>query len=191
MKNKEKIIKTASLLFHQSGYNQTSVDKILEKSGVKKSNFYYHFKRKEELALNILDKWINEYESEVIPTTLTNPDLSPKNRLNEFYLLITQFHKRMECKSGCPFGNLAIEMSDINEKFRKRLSDFFMRWQKAIESCIQQGIEEGDFRDNLEPDYLAGLILSQLEGAIMMVKTHKTLTPLINGRKTVLKLLEA
>jgi hypothetical protein len=52
-------------------------------------------------------------------------------------------------------------------------------------------VENGDFRSDLNPALTAGLILSQLEGAIMMVKTYKTLDPLAKGAQSVLKLLEA
>jgi TetR/AcrR family transcriptional repressor of nem operon len=81
-------------------------------------------------------------------------------------------------------------MSDINEKFRTRLSAFFKRWEEAIEGCIREGIENGDFRNDINPTFAAGLILSQLEGAILMAKTYKTLDPLANGAQTVLKLLQ-
>jgi TetR/AcrR family transcriptional repressor of nem operon len=190
-KSKEKIIKVASDLFHKKGYQQTSVDEILERSGVKKSNFYYHFKSKEELALKVLDLRIEEFESDVIYTTLRDASLSPKKRLHKFYERVKAFHQSLKCRAGCPFGNLAIEMSDVNEKFRKRLGLFFERWERTIENCIKEGVENGDFRSDLNPALTAGLILSQLEGAIMMVKTYKTLDPLAKGAQSVLKLLEA
>ncbi len=190
-KSKEKIIEFASELFHKKGYQQASVDEILEGSGVTKSNFYYHFKTKEELALTILDMRIKQFEYEVVSGTLGEISISPKSRLLKLYEQVTKFHQGLKCSGGCPFGNLAIEMSDVNEKFRERLSLFFMRWEKAIEACIVEGIKKGEFRNDLNPSITAGFILSQLEGAIMMVKTHKTIAPLITGAQTVLKLLEA
>lgn len=189
-KSREKVIEVATGLFHRKGYQPTSVDEILVGSGVSKSNFYYHFKTKEDLALSILDISISQFESEVISRTLGENSLSPKNRLLKFYDRVTTFHRGLKCSGGCPFGNLAIEMSDINEKFRTRLSAFFKRWEEAIEGCIREGIENGDFRNDINPTLAAGLILSQLEGAIMMAKTYKTLDPLANGAQTVLKLLQ-
>ncbi|HEX9830458.1 MAG TPA: TetR/AcrR family transcriptional regulator [Thermodesulfobacteriota bacterium] len=190
-KNRDKIMEVASELFHKKGYRQTSVDDILAASGASKSNFYYHFKTKEDLALSILDMRIRQFESEVISTTLGENSLSPKNRLLKLYDRVTTFHRRLKCSRGCPFGNLAIEMSDVNEKFRGRLAAFFKRWEKGIETCIVEGIEKGEFRSDINPSCTAGFILSQLEGAIMMVKTYKTITPLVTGTQTALKLLEA
>jgi TetR/AcrR family transcriptional repressor of nem operon len=191
MKSREKIIKVATELFHKKGYQPTAVDEILEASGVTKSNFYYHFGSKEELALETLERRMREFGVEVISSTLGETSLSPKERLQRFYDRIIKFHRDLRCKYGCPFGNPAIEMSDANEKFRKRLSAFFKYWEKAIEECVKEGISKGEFRRNINPKLAACVVLAQLEGAIMMIKTHKTLEPLIMGTKAVLKLLEA
>ncbi|MGE5445051.1 MAG: TetR/AcrR family transcriptional regulator [Ignavibacteriales bacterium] len=190
MKSKEKIILVATDLFHKKGYQTTTVDEIAEATGVTKSNLYYHFRSKEELALETLDMRMKQFESEVILSTLGEISLSPQKRLQQFYDRVADFHSSLECRYGCPFGNLAIEMSDVSEKFRKRLSIFFRNWEKAIEKCIDEGIREGEFRRDINPKLVAQLILSQVEGAIMMVKTHKILEPLTAGAKVVLKLLE-
>jgi TetR/AcrR family transcriptional repressor of nem operon len=190
MKNKEKVIKVATQLFHKKGYQATTVDEILEASEITKSNFYYHFRSKEELALQTLEIRMREFKAKVISSTLGETSLSPKERLQRFYNRIIKFHRDLECKYGCPFGNPAIEMSDVNEKFRKRLRTFFKSWEKAIEECVEDGVTKGEFHRNINPKLVAGLILAQVEGAIMMVKTYKTLDPLTAGTRTVLKLME-
>ncbi len=190
-KSKDRILTNAQELFHKKGFQQTSVDEILRESGVTKSNFYYHFKSKEELGLQILDRRIKQYEAEVLSTTLENKSMSPSVRIGKFYAKVKTFHADMGCVKGCPFGNLAIEMSGVNEKFRGSLSAFFIRWEKTIEDCISEGINNGEFRDDISPKIIAQLILSHLEGAVMMVKTHRSIDPLSSGSKTIIKLLEA
>ena len=54
MTNKDKITETAYELFRSFGYNGTSIDMLIKTAGVSKSNFYYYFESKEELALKIL-----------------------------------------------------------------------------------------------------------------------------------------
>lgn len=191
IKSKEKILASARELFHESGFQQTSVDEILKKSGVTKSNFYYHFKSKEELGLIILDRFIKQYETDVLSKTLGNKNLTPSDRLIEFYKAVRTFHRDLEKPRGCPFGNMAIEMSGSNESFREKLSVFFNSWEKIIEECIREGISKGDFRSDLPPGVIAQFILSHLEGAIMMVKTHRSIEPLSSGSETILRLLKA
>ena len=190
-KSKEKILASARELFHENGFQQTSVDEILKKSGVTKSNFYYHFKSKEELGLIILDKFIKQYETDVLTKTLGNKTLTPSERLIVFYNAVRTFHRDLEKPKGCPFGNMAIEMSGSNEGFREKLSVFFNSWEKTIEDCIREGMSTGDFRSDLPPGVIAQLILSHLEGAILMVKTHRSIEPLSSGSETILRLLTA
>lgn len=190
-KSKEKILASAKELFHEYGFQQTSVDEILKKSGVTKSNFYYHFKSKEELGLKILQRFINQYEADVLIKTLGNKSLGPSERLVEFYNSVKTFHRDLNNPKGCPFGNMAIEMSGSNENFREKLSAFFNSWEKVIEECINEGMRTGDFRSDLHPGVVAQLILSHLEGAIMMVKTHRSIEPLSSGSETILRLLKA
>lgn len=190
-KSKEKILASAKELFHEYGFQQTSVDEILKKSGVTKSNFYYHFKSKEELGLIILERFIKQYEADVLMKTLGNKSLGPSERLVEFYNAVKTFHRDLNNPKGCPFGNMAIEMSGSNENFREKLSAFFNSWEKVIEECINEGMSTGDFRSDLHPGVVAQLILSHLEGAIMMVKTHRSIEPLSSGSETIMRLLKA
>lgn len=189
--SKEKVINSAQELFHLNGFQNTSIDDILESTGVTKSNLYYHFKSKEELGLLILEKRIGEYEAKFLSDTLENNSISPEKRLKRYYKKVTNYHEDLKCEKGCPFGNLALEMSDTNEKFRSRLSDFFNHWQKVIEKCIKEGIEQKEFRRDISPKIISELILSHLEGAIMMAKTHRSIAPIKSGSKTIMKLIKA
>jgi TetR/AcrR family transcriptional regulator, transcriptional repressor for nem operon len=190
-KSKEKILVCAKELFHEHGFQQTSVDEILKQSGVTKSNFYYHFKSKEELGLIILERFIAHYETEVLLKTLGNNSLQPAEKLSNFYITVKTYHRDLQKARGCPFGNLAIEMSGTNEHFREKLSAFFNSWERIIEACIKEGMSKGDFRSDLPAGVVAQLILSHLEGAIMMVKTHRSIEPLSTGSETIMKLLKA
>jgi len=188
--SKEKIIDSAQELFHLKGYQNTSVDDILKSTGVTKSNFYYHFKSKEELGLLVLEKRIKQYETNFLSDTLANTFIPPEKRLKNYYKRVTAYHKNLNCRNGCPFGNLALEMSDVNENFRQRLSDFFNHWQKIIEGCIKEGIRKKEFRGDISANTISQLILSHLEGAIMMVKTHRSIKPLRMGSKTIIELIK-
>lgn len=52
---REKILKAAASLFHEFGYNGTSVQDIVTKANVPKGSFYNYFKSKEELAIAVSD----------------------------------------------------------------------------------------------------------------------------------------
>ena len=189
--SKKKIIDSAQALFHRQGFQQTSLDDITRVSGVTRSNLYYHFNSKEELGLEALRERIRHYEAEVLEPTLRNASLPPAERLSEFYSRVAAYHRSQIPPAGCPFGNLAVEMCGTNDNFREVLSSFFDMWEDSLESCIRQGIESGEFRGDYSPRLIAQMILSHLEGMVLMVKTHRTMEPLDWGTAMILTLLKA
>ncbi len=51
---KSRVLQTATKLINEKGFCNTSVNDIINASGVKKGNLYFHFPSKEELSLAIL-----------------------------------------------------------------------------------------------------------------------------------------
>ncbi|WP_395765358.1 TetR/AcrR family transcriptional regulator [Elizabethkingia anophelis] len=56
---RERILATATILFHRQGYNNTGINQIIIKSGVSKATFYDHFKSKDDLCIEFFKKDIN------------------------------------------------------------------------------------------------------------------------------------
>jgi AcrR family transcriptional regulator len=65
-KPRERILSTTLLLFHKQGFNSTGINQIIEEAKVSKASFYQHFKSKDELCIEFLnrryDYWISELE---------------------------------------------------------------------------------------------------------------------------------
>ncbi|WP_258056071.1 TetR/AcrR family transcriptional regulator [Streptomyces sp. Ru62] len=48
------ILDTAAALFAEKGYSQTSIQDILDRTGLKKGGLYYHFKTKQQIAVAVV-----------------------------------------------------------------------------------------------------------------------------------------
>lgn len=59
---KESILVSAQRLFSEKGYDATSMDEIALQTGVPKSLIYYHFKNKDKLLQEIVNKFFIEYK---------------------------------------------------------------------------------------------------------------------------------
>lgn len=121
---KEKLVDSAGKLFHQIGFNQTSLADIAEDSGVPLGNVHYYFKTKAELILEVLNhrsknlkSWYQELET--LP--------SPKERLLKF-LNDTEGHKHKVAKYGCPVGSLCQEL-DKERTSVSKLADGILKYQ--------------------------------------------------------------
>ena len=177
MSNRDKLIDTAAQLFHSHGFEGTSINLLMETSGVSKSNFYYYFESKEALGLLAIEKAASEFRETILSKTVLNLDLNPLERLDGFYEEIISYqHSLFEqsCNAGCFFGNLALEQSAANENFRSALGDFFREVEGSLEQCLMDGVEKGFFKKEIDPKETATLLVSQIEGAILLLKVYSS-----------------
>ena len=75
---KSRIVSAAWQLFHERGYNGTTVDDIIELSGTSKGSFYYYFNTKDEL-LNTLSVILDDYYEEL--DVAMDPDMDSFEKL--------------------------------------------------------------------------------------------------------------
>ena len=136
--SKHKILEVSRDLFYRRGYLATSVDDILVEAKVSKSNFYYHFKSKEDLGIAVLDDRRAEFEA-ALASTLCNDALTPQERLSSFLKRLAE-SREAHASSGCPFGNLVAEMSDHSERFRHELSSMFSALSAVVARAVAESI---------------------------------------------------
>lgn len=191
MRNKDKLILVACRLFHLYGYKGTSVDMIMRESGVCRSNFYYYFSSKEALAMAAIKKTSLMFRDKVLTKTLLNGRLTPLERLDSFYEEAISIHNSLfseDLYAGCFFGNLALEQSS-NKDFRSALNLFFTEWYKAFRLCLEEGVERGFFKKDIDPENAARLLISQIEGAILLSKVRNSMDPLVSVSMEMRKLI--
>lgn len=173
MSARKEIIASASRLFHTKGYNNTSVQDILDASSVFRNNFYYHFESKERLGFEVLGKRMRWWYGYVIAPSLDNRELRPSERLNALLDRVRSIGCSKEGELGCPFGNLAQEMSCIHEPFRQALSDFFRNIADRFTHCFEEGKKMGDFPRDLPSQEVAAFAIAVIQGSYLLRKTHK------------------
>lgn len=192
-KSREKIVLCAKEMFYQVGYPFTSIDDILKRCGVAKSNFYYHFESKEQLALEVLDQWFADQEA--LLSVLTDPVQSPRQRLNQFTDIICRAQSNERNMAGCPFGNFVASLptrtaDERHERFRQRLDQLLTRTQNALEACFAEGIQHGEFRDDISPADMATLFMATIQGLSLLTKTYRSVASMNCGFVLMLKLLQ-
>lgn len=190
MSSREKILQVALEQFYRAGYQATSVDDIIARASVSKSNFYYHFKSKEELGTAVLCIRGSEF-SKLLEQTLCNGALSPRERLQSFLDFLHQTQDANLDKRGCPFGNLVAEMAEHNERFRCQLSEVFGSLTKSVTELIEEGQARNAFRKDVAAIDMATLVVQTVQGMLLLTKCHKSVDCLKRGADTLVRLVES
>jgi len=188
--SREKVLIAATELFCERGFSQASMEEILKAAHVTKSNFYYHFPSKEALGMEVLTRLQEEMKNDVWPRTLQDPSKSPLERIESVVQCIVDNLERTDCRSGCPFANLAVELSDGWPKFRETLAAFFKETVRQIAGCVRDAQRAGEIPAQLDANMTALLFFTQLEGAVILAKTYKDISPIRQSVEALQKLLQ-
>jgi AcrR family transcriptional regulator len=168
-RTRERLLKAGYREVYRSGFQSASIDTILAAANVTKGALYYHFESKEALGHAIID--------EVVATFLRNNWLLPlqrsedKDPIDALIDIVQAKPARLrDLKGGCPLVNLAQEMSQLDEQFRKRLEAMFQAWQESVAMALRRGQSQGTVRRDLVPDETASFLIAMVEGYLVLAK---------------------
>ncbi|MDQ6600797.1 TetR/AcrR family transcriptional regulator [Bacillus salipaludis] len=186
--NRKRVIEIAANLFLEMGFLYTSMDELVRVSKVSKSNVYYHFSNKEEILESVVDYWIAMYNY-AMEEVLNQQQFSVEQRVIMFLTHLSQGVQEREFKGGCPFITLAIQCPAQAIQLKERIGMFFTELQSKVSLLITQGIERGEFRNTIQPEEVAALFITNLEGALFIAETQKDATIIIKTVQQFMQLL--
>jgi TetR/AcrR family transcriptional repressor of nem operon len=96
-----------------------------------------------------------------------------------------EFLKSADYTLGCPIGNFAQEMGDINPAFREKLKTSLDAMVNQFSKVLQEAQRSGHISKALETQEAARFIVSSWEGALMLMKVAKSTEPLENHAKFI------
>lgn len=164
---REKILKTAALLFQRQGYAATGINQIIAESGQPKGSLYFHFpKGKQEIA-----KAAAIESSRKVSTQLADVFANTKTPLEATTVICMAFANQLATsgyQDGCPISPLATSASAEATSLRDACTDAYESWLSLIEVGLEgHGVEASQSRS------YASLILSSVEGAILLSQARR------------------
>lgn len=167
---RQEIIRRAAPIFNQKGYDGAALSDLMRATGLEKGGIYRHFASKEELAAEAFDyAWGETFGGRI-------QDLDAiANSVDRLKNLVTNFvERRGTIPGGCPLLNTAVDNDDGNSVLRKRARKALSGWRSYIISVLREGIKAGEIRAKTDTKKLATLIISSLEGAIMVDRLERS-----------------
>ena len=90
-KTRQTILRTATRLFLQRGFGQTSTRDIAKEIGITQPALYHHFSDKEVLFLEVMTRFSSKVRQD-INKALRKHDLSPEDQLYEIVKALRRHH---------------------------------------------------------------------------------------------------
>ncbi len=171
---RERILQEAEHVIHLKGYNHACLDEIAAACGMTKGNLIHHYGSKAELALAVLDYKIKEFKSRKVDPVCAQA--VPEDAIVAMFTEAEHFFNDNGCRAGCFVGNIALEMSDLDETFRLRVAGFFDAWADSLSACLERCKSSGYFTPALDARASAESVVALYEGAIMLARSRRDAT---------------
>jgi len=179
---RESIIKTASNLFYQKGYNLTGINEIIKESGIAKATLYNHFKSKEDICVAYLD-----YLNRSFLTDIKHFSESKKNGINQVLALFDFLEKLFFNNNfnGCWCLNTISEIPRENEKIRNEIQKAKAAFLNLIVTLLEANFPK---KKKKEVDVLSKQIYLIYESAVSESHLHQDVWP-ITTAKGIIKII--
>ncbi|HWF46875.1 MAG TPA: TetR/AcrR family transcriptional regulator [Bryobacteraceae bacterium] len=166
---RRKIVEAAAPIFNKRGYEGSSLNDLMDATGLKKGGIYRHFSSKEELAAEAFDyTWKAVWNVRLLHVDET------ANGIDKLKQLIANFIDfRSPIAGGCPVLNTAIDADDGNPVLRARAAKALRSWLTRLQTIVEQARERGEARPGVDPKIVATLIVASLEGALMISRLQR------------------
>lgn len=173
--SRERLLDAAADLMYARGYEAVSVADLCEAADARKGSFYHWWPSKRDLALAMLDRaWEHNRARMFDPIFISDdPVVVRFQRYADFLadgLIVNR--DRTGRVVGCRFGNFAVELSTRDDIVRQRVADTFARIASVFETAICDGIESKEISGTIDPADIAGAILAQMEGLMVVAKAN-------------------
>ena len=149
-KRKKMLLTIAYDMFLTQGYDNTSVDEIIEKAQIAKGTYYYYFQSKKQMLEEVIDMMIDnetKMAEQIIRTDISVPE--------KIVGILTSMKPTEEEQ---PIKNTLFQEENVlmHHKVRKKLIDTLT---PLLSEVIKEGVNEGIFECNNIPERVKMLLI--------------------------------
>ncbi len=174
IQTKARIVEVASDLLQSNGYHAMGINQITAKGNLPKGSIYFHFPGgKEEIALAA----INQGGSIVLQVLVAalEQSSSPEEYMETVVAAFAEILTTSNFQKGCPVSSITLEMAPESSAISNGVRQVFDSWhEETFRALNQLNCSHPDLKS------LASLLLSSVEGALILCRAQQSTAPLEN-----------
>lgn len=201
---KERFLEATARLLERQGYQSTGLNQVVRESGAPKGSLYYYFPGgKEELvaeavrhaafpvtqriraAMGAASGQTARPAAPAVPTVPAVP-AAPAAALREFLDQIAHHLEASDFQAGGPISTAALEAATTSDRVREACDAAYDEWVTAFRAGL-----DGAGIAPAPAARLATLIVSAIEGAVVLARVQRSTEPLQDIAEEIGTLLDA
>jgi len=157
---RDAFLDAAQSLIQSKGYEQMSIQDVVDELDASKGAFYHYFDSKEALLAAVVDRMVDAATAAAVPVTM-DPDIPALEKLTRLLASIAQWKGE---RSDLMIELVRVWFSDANTVVRDQLRiGVQSKLTPLLATIVRQGKAEGVFTASL-PEHTAGVLVALLLG---------------------------
>ena len=169
---RQNIIEKSLRLFCVKGYYNTSINDILQATGLTKGGLYGHFPSKEDIWYAVYDEALTIWKAIVFLGI--NPGSKPLERIQTF--IENDIRNKLGnnvFEGGCFFHSMLVELSGQSDAMSDRLLQGFNQLAGLLCAWLEQADQQGMLKADLNFKEIANYIIISLNGAAALYASSR------------------
>ncbi|NWB99530.1 TetR/AcrR family transcriptional regulator [Pseudomonas gingeri] len=163
----DQVVDAAMQVFWERGYAATSVQDLVDGTGLSRSSLYNTFENKQGLYQQALLRYQAVTSANV--ELLAGPG-SAKELIRQLLTRIIQEELSDPQRRGCLVANATLELAGHDDAVAELVAHNFQRLRKAFEMTIEQGQQTGEIAITQNARALACFFLNTMQGMRVLSK---------------------
>ena len=167
-KTKQSIIAASARIFNTKGFAGTSMNDIMQATGLTKGGLYGNFESKTEIAAAAFEYSVATTNAEIRRRTSVIESIPDKLKAVVYFYKENILNPPID--GGCPILNTSVEADDTHPALREHARAALQEWMSHLAYTLRKGIERGELLPTLDSDAFATSFTCTLEGGIMIAR---------------------
>lgn len=164
------ILKEATRLFAERGYDGTSVQQIADAVGIRKPSLLYHFNSKDALRDSVFDEIVEHWNAK-LPSLLLQA--SRQERFDATMESLCEFFVEDPDRARV----FLREILDRPKPMRQLLQAFVRPWVELVADQLGRAKDRGLVQSEVDPEAYAVQVLTMVVGGIAVIDTLGVILP--------------
>jgi TetR/AcrR family transcriptional regulator, transcriptional repressor for nem operon len=163
----QRILDVAEHLVQVRGFNAFSYADVAAELNITKASLHYHYPGKAELGEALIARYAERFAERL--AAIDDEAADARAKLDAYASLYADV---LRGRRMCLCGMLAAEYQTLPKKLRQAVVAFFDVNEAWLERVLEQGRTEGDLRFEATARDTARMIISGLEGAMLVARPY-------------------
>ncbi|KJL30683.1 TetR/AcrR family transcriptional regulator [Microbacterium azadirachtae] len=171
-------------LIQTSGFSGTGLNAVIDHAAAPKGSIYFHFPDgKEGLGIAAIELAAKQFEALIAEAATSAGNAADAARA--VIVALSTIVSESDFRLGCPVSVVTLEMGAESERLRQACVTAFESWIAATATFL-----EASGVDAEEAGSLATVVVSTIEGAVIVSRAMRSVQPLASAADVVAMLIE-